>query len=70
MRPAGILGPRLLPVRPFCPPFPFTGCCLRGLLDLFLGFDALAAGAAFAAGERQRLVDSGWWAVSNPKAIG
>ena len=49
MRPAGILGPRLLPVRPFCPPFPFTGCCLRGLLDLFLGFDALAAGAAFGA---------------------
>ena len=49
MRPAGILGPRLLPARPFCPPFPFTGCCLRGLLDLFLGFDALAAGAAFGA---------------------
>ena len=22
-----------------------------------------------AAGERQRLVDSGWWAVLNPKAI-
>ena len=31
-----MLGPRLLPDRPFGPPSPFTGCCLRGLRDLSL----------------------------------
>ena len=47
MGPAGMLGPRLLPDRPFRPPFPFAGCCLRGLRDLFLGFEALGADDAF-----------------------
>ena len=47
MRPAGMFGPPLLPVRPFGPPLPSTGRCLRGLLDLFFGFDALAADDAF-----------------------
>ena len=47
MRPAGMLGPRFLPERRFGPPLPLTGCCLRGLLDLFFGFEALAAGGAF-----------------------
>ena len=43
VRPAGMFGPRILPERPFGPPLPLTGCCLRRLLDLFFGFEALAA---------------------------
>ena len=51
-----MLGPRLLPDRPFGPPLPFTGCCLRGLRDLFFGFEAL--GQTTAIGEKQRLPGS------------
>ena len=47
MSPAGVLGPRLLPDRPFGLPLPFGVCCLRWLRDFLLGFEAFGADGTF-----------------------